>query len=65
MSSLLTFRYNQGRLQTHPEHRLMATMVENSAQEVQDTIKEKGGDEILEWELDDLLAWTSTLSFEE
>ncbi|XP_010728107.3 protein MFI isoform X1 [Larimichthys crocea] len=57
--------YNQGRLQTHPEHRLMATMVENSAQEVQDTIKEKGGDEILEWELDDLLAWTSTLSFED
>ncbi|KAG8009367.1 protein C11orf65, partial [Nibea albiflora] len=56
--------YNRGRLQTHPEQ-LIAAMVENSAQQVKDAIKEKGDDEILEWELDDLLAWTSTLSFEE
>lgn len=43
----------------------MATLVESSAQEVMDTIEKKGDDEILEWELDELLAWTKTLNFEE
>uniref|UniRef100_A0A8P4K3F8 Uncharacterized protein n=1 Tax=Dicentrarchus labrax TaxID=13489 RepID=A0A8P4K3F8_DICLA len=57
--------YNQGRQQAHPAHRHMATMVGNSAQEVMDTIAEKGDDEILEWELDELLAWTNTLSFQD
>ncbi|XP_029313615.1 protein MFI [Cottoperca gobio] len=58
--------FNQGRLQTHPVHHHMATtLVEISAQQVMDTIEEKGNDEILEWELDELLAWTNTLNFEE
>ncbi|XP_047424446.1 protein MFI [Mugil cephalus] len=57
--------YRQGRLQAHPEHRHMATLVENSTQEVMDAIKRKGDDEIHEWELDELLAWTNTLNFEE
>ncbi|KAK5850113.1 hypothetical protein PBY51_014390 [Eleginops maclovinus] len=61
----LKHMYNQGRLQTHPVHRHMAALVENSAQEVMETIKEKGDDEILEWELDELLAWTNTLNYEE
>lgn len=61
----LPYRYNQGNLQTHPAHRHMATLVGSSAQEVIHTIKEKGDDEMLEWELDELLAWTNTLSFEE
>ncbi|XP_059182720.1 protein MFI [Centropristis striata] len=59
--------YERGRLQTRPEHRHgdMATLVEESAQEVMDAIEEKGEDEIREWELDELLAWTNTLNFEE
>ncbi|XP_026219405.1 uncharacterized protein C11orf65 homolog [Anabas testudineus] len=57
--------YSRSRLQTHPAHRHMASLVENSAQEVMDTIEEKGDDEILEWELDELMAWTNTLNFEE
>lgn len=61
----LTYRYNHGRLQTHSAHRHMATLVGNSAQEVMATIEEKGDEEVLEWELDELLAWTNTLSFEE
>lgn len=61
----LTFRYNQGCVQTHPAQRHMATLVGSSAQEVMDAIEEKGDDEILEWELDELLVWTNTLSFEE
>lgn len=67
MSSLpyLTHRYSRGHLQTHPVHRHMATLVENSAQEVMDTIEEKGDDEILERDLEELLAWTNTLNFEE
>lgn len=43
----------------------MATLVGSSAQEVMDTLEEKEDDEILEWELDELLAWTNTLSFDE
>nr|XP_033495188.1 uncharacterized protein C11orf65 homolog isoform X1 [Epinephelus lanceolatus] len=57
--------YNQGRVQTHPVHGHMATLVGNSAQEVMDITENMGEDEILEWELDELLAWTNTLSFEE
>lgn len=58
-------RYNHVRLQTHSVHRHMATLVGTSAQEVMDTAEEKGGDEMEECELDELLAWTTTLSFEE
>ncbi|KAM7370087.1 hypothetical protein PAMP_011370 [Pampus punctatissimus] len=61
----LSYRYNQGRLQARPVHRHMATLVGSSTQEVMETIEEKGDDEILEWELDELLAWTNTLNFEE
>ncbi|XP_074478469.1 protein MFI isoform X1 [Sebastes fasciatus] len=57
--------YNQGRLQAHPAHQHMATLGVNSAQEVMDAIEEKGDDEVLEWELDELLDWTNTLNFEE
>ncbi|XP_075968648.1 protein MFI-like [Anarhichas minor] len=49
--------YNQGRLQTHP--------VVNSAQEVMDAIEERGHDEILDRELDELMAWTNAINFEE
>ncbi|XP_054479385.1 protein MFI [Anoplopoma fimbria] len=57
--------YNQGRLQTHPVQRHMAKLVVNSAQEVMDAIQERGHEKILECELDELLAWTNTLNFEE
>ncbi|KAK2858590.1 hypothetical protein Q5P01_003210 [Channa striata] len=56
--------HSWGRLQTHPAHRHVAAMEGNSAQEVMGTI-EKKGDEMQEWELDELLAWTNALSFEE
>ncbi|XP_068565770.1 protein MFI-like isoform X2 [Cebidichthys violaceus] len=49
--------YNQGRLQTHP--------VVNSAQEVMDAIEERGHEEVLDRELDELMAWTNTINFEE
>ncbi len=52
----LTHRYNQGRVQTHPACQHVATLVGSSAQEVMDAIEEKGDEEILEWELDELLA---------
>ncbi|XP_040911369.1 protein MFI [Toxotes jaculatrix] len=56
--------YNQGRQQTHPG-RHMVTQVGNSAQEEMDAIEEKGDDEAEDWELDELLVWTTSLSFEE
>ncbi|XP_039983303.1 protein MFI isoform X2 [Xiphias gladius] len=58
-------RYNRGRLQTHPVHQRMATLAGSSAHEVMDTTEERGDDEVEERELDELLAWTTTLSFEE
>ncbi|CAI5673669.1 unnamed protein product [Oreochromis niloticus] len=57
--------YKEGRLQDHAEHRHMAALVESSTQELMETVEKKGDDEILEWELDELLAWTNTLNFEE
>ncbi|KAI3355116.1 hypothetical protein L3Q82_017988 [Scortum barcoo] len=57
--------YKQGHVQTHPAHRHTAKLVESSTEEAIGAIEEKGCDEILEWELDELLAWTNTLSFEE
>ncbi|CAG5895761.1 unnamed protein product, partial [Menidia menidia] len=57
--------YNHGRLQARSEDKNMATLVENAAQEVMDTVDKNGDDEILDWELDELLAWTNTLNFEE
>ncbi|XP_039983302.1 protein MFI isoform X1 [Xiphias gladius] len=57
--------YNRGRLQTHPVHQRMATLAGSSAHEVMDTTEERGDDEVEERELDELLAWTTTLSFEE
>ncbi|KAF0028258.1 hypothetical protein F2P81_019345 [Scophthalmus maximus] len=54
--------YTQGRLQTHPVHGHVATLVRSSAQEVMETVDEKGEHE--EWELDELLTWTTTLSYE-
>ncbi|KAM6908087.1 LOW QUALITY PROTEIN: protein MFI [Lycodopsis pacificus] len=49
--------YDQGRLQTHP--------VVSSAQEVMDAIEESGHDEILDRELDELMAWTNAINFKE
>ncbi|XP_005744919.1 protein MFI isoform X3 [Pundamilia nyererei] len=57
--------YKEGHLQDHAEHRHMAALVESSAQELMETVEKKGDDEILEWELDELLAWTNTLNFKE
>uniref|UniRef100_A0A3P8Q2J3 Uncharacterized protein n=1 Tax=Astatotilapia calliptera TaxID=8154 RepID=A0A3P8Q2J3_ASTCA len=57
--------YKEGHLQDHAEHRHMAALVESSAQELMETVEKKGDDEILEWELDELLAWTNTLNFED
>uniref|UniRef100_A0A8C9ZX63 Uncharacterized protein n=1 Tax=Sander lucioperca TaxID=283035 RepID=A0A8C9ZX63_SANLU len=49
--------YNQGRLQTETVHGHMETLVENSAQEVMDSIEEKEDEE--------LLAWAKALNFDE
>ncbi len=66
LSPLNTYRYNQGRLlETDPVHQDMAAQVRNSAQEIMNVIEEEEDDEILEWEVDELLAWTKTLNFEE
>ncbi|XP_037549921.1 protein MFI-like [Nematolebias whitei] len=54
--------YDTGRLRADPEHR---DMLDSSARAVMDAADEKGADEILEWEVDELLAWTNTLNFEE
>ncbi|XP_067342671.1 protein MFI isoform X2 [Channa argus] len=57
--------YSWGRLQTHPVHRHTVTQMGNSAQEVMNTTEKRGNDEMLEWEVDELLSWTNALSFEE
>lgn len=54
-------RYKQGRLQTNPGR----SLVRDVAQEVTDTCEEKAGNEIEEWELEELLVWTTMLNFEE
>uniref|UniRef100_A0A3B5L6X0 Uncharacterized protein n=1 Tax=Xiphophorus couchianus TaxID=32473 RepID=A0A3B5L6X0_9TELE len=36
-----------------------------TAKDIMQSIEDKGEDEILDWELDELLAWTSSLNFEE
>lgn len=58
-------RYNQGRLQTNPGRRDVVSLVRDVAQEVTYTSEEKVSDEIEEWELEELLVWTTMLNFEE
>ncbi|XP_041824414.1 protein MFI isoform X2 [Melanotaenia boesemani] len=53
--------YDQGR---HAEQRHLETL-ENLTQKVMETFEVKSEDEILDWELDELLAWTDTLNFDE
>ncbi|KAK5599858.1 hypothetical protein CRENBAI_014837 [Crenichthys baileyi] len=57
--------YRDGRLQAHSDQAHLATLAGSSAHEVMEAIEEKGDDEILDWELDELLAWTNSLNFEE
>ncbi|KAM4718543.1 protein MFI isoform 2-T2 [Anableps anableps] len=57
--------YSEGRLQAHSDQAHLVTLARSSAQEVIETIEKKGDDEILDWELDELLAWTDSLNFEE
>ncbi|KAJ0059858.1 hypothetical protein NL108_014125, partial [Boleophthalmus pectinirostris] len=54
--------YSRGRL----ENRLgrVASLVDNSAQEVVSHL-EKNSEDIMDWELDELLSWSNTLNFEE
>ncbi|XP_071764343.1 protein MFI [Centroberyx gerrardi] len=57
--------YKQGRLQARPEQPDVATLVENSAQGMMHAVEEQGDEEVMEWEVDELLAWTNGLNFEE
>ncbi|XP_056290690.1 protein MFI [Pseudoliparis swirei] len=59
--------YKQGRQQTQLVHRHMAatTLVVNSGQEAVDGTEEKGQEEVLDLELEEMMAWTNTLNFEE
>ncbi|XP_032407560.1 uncharacterized protein C11orf65 homolog isoform X1 [Xiphophorus hellerii] len=43
----------------------LLTIERKTAKDVMLSIEDKGEDEILDWELDELLAWTSSLNFEE
>ncbi|XP_023182598.1 uncharacterized protein C11orf65 homolog [Xiphophorus maculatus] len=43
----------------------LLTIEKKTAKDIMQSIEDKGEDEILDWELDELLAWTSSLNFEE
>ncbi|KAK7877597.1 hypothetical protein WMY93_031700 [Mugilogobius chulae] len=55
-------RYNRGRLESRLGQ--VASLVDNSTQEVVSHF-EKNSEDIMDWELDELLAWSDTLNFEE
>ncbi|KAM4544140.1 protein MFI-like [Fundulus diaphanus] len=57
--------YREGRLQAPSDQAHMTTLGGSSAQEVMEANEEKGDDEILDWDLDELLSWTNSLNFEE
>uniref|UniRef100_A0A3B5BEE4 Uncharacterized protein n=1 Tax=Stegastes partitus TaxID=144197 RepID=A0A3B5BEE4_9TELE len=52
--------YKQGRLDDHSQH-----SVKNSAPDAMKAAEEISDDEILNWEVDELLAWTNTLNFDD
>ncbi|KAM9337570.1 protein MFI-like [Symphorus nematophorus] len=57
--------YKEGRLQTHAAQQHLAMVVGSSAQEMMDTTEVKGDDDTQEWEIDELVAWTNTLSLDD
>ncbi|XP_014906160.1 uncharacterized protein C11orf65 homolog isoform X1 [Poecilia latipinna] len=60
--------YQEGReetLEEQSDQSDLLTVARKSAKDMMSSIEDKGEDEILDWELDELLAWTSSLNFEE
>ncbi|KAF5894373.1 hypothetical protein DAT39_015943 [Clarias magur] len=54
--------YDEGALHTHTEHR---DLVENSAKGMTCALEQLGPDAMLDWEVDELIEWTSALDFDE
>ncbi|XP_037312571.2 protein MFI isoform X3 [Pungitius pungitius] len=61
----LTQMYNQGRLQTQPVQQHVVALLVDYVQQAMEAIEERRHEEILDRELDELMAWTNTLNFEE
>lgn len=58
-------RYAEGLLHARAEHRETALLSHESTQRLMDSIQQIGPDSVLEQEVDELLAWTDALNFDE
>ncbi|XP_026793880.2 protein MFI [Pangasianodon hypophthalmus] len=57
--------YDEGALHTHTQHRDTAVLVENSAKGMTCAVEQTGPGTITDWEVDELIEWTSALNFDE
>lgn len=58
-------RYAEGLLHAPTEHCKTALLVHESTQRTMDSLEQIGEDSVLEQEVDELLAWTNALNFDE
>lgn len=61
----VTYRYNQGRLQTQPVQQHVVTLLVDYVQQAMEAVEERRHEEVLDKKLDELMAWTNALNFEE
>uniref|UniRef100_G3NBU8 Uncharacterized protein n=1 Tax=Gasterosteus aculeatus aculeatus TaxID=481459 RepID=G3NBU8_GASAC len=61
----LTQMYNQGRLQTQPVQQHVVTLLVDYVQQAMEAVEERRHEEVLDKKLDELMAWTNALNFEE
>lgn len=58
-------RYDAGVLHSHTEHRDAAVLEEDSAKGMTSAGEQLGPDTVLDWEVDQLIEWTSDLNYDE
>ena len=58
-------RYKEGMLQARGEDKGLNTLVEDAADGLMAQLETKGPESVDDWEVDELLQWTSGLNFEE
>ena len=61
----LHFRYREGMLQAKTEDSETKSLVEGAAAGMVAAIESQGSEVVEEWEVDELLEWTSGLNFDE
>ncbi|XP_054893154.1 protein MFI [Poeciliopsis prolifica] len=57
--------YRDGQEEEEQKQSELLTVAKKTVKDVMHSIEDRGEDEILDWELDEILAWTSSLNFED